>query len=63
MSLTLRCTTLLVLNELVDKINYAGNICVRGFDRRSRAPKPLGRRFHTPPSKMGKPFKKWHDDE
>ncbi|XP_017246804.2 DNA glycosylase/AP lyase ROS1 [Daucus carota subsp. sativus] len=33
---------------------WRGYVCVRGFDRESRAPKPLIARLHFPPSKLSK---------
>ena len=35
-------------------ILLAGFICVRGWDAKTGAPKPLAKRFHCPPSKIEK---------
>ncbi|KAK2643545.1 hypothetical protein Ddye_025308 [Dipteronia dyeriana] len=43
----------------IQRCFWRGYICVRGFERKYRAPRPLSRRFHTPPSKMGD---KWNDE-
>lgn len=34
-----------------DEISFVGFVCVRGFDRKSRGPRPLMARLHFPASK------------
>lgn len=36
------------------KICFAGYVCVRGFDRETRSPRPLLARLHFPASKKPK---------
>ncbi|KAL5832674.1 hypothetical protein ACOSQ3_016348 [Xanthoceras sorbifolium] len=46
----------------IQRCFWRGYICVRGFDRKIRAPRSLVKRFHTSPSQMGKPSEKWNDE-
>ncbi|KAK1551050.1 hypothetical protein Q3G72_029306 [Acer saccharum] len=46
----------------IQRCFWTGYICVRGFERKNGAPRPLSRRLHTPPSKMGKAYDKWNDE-
>ena len=45
--------------------NFAGYVCVRGFDQKTRAPRPLMARLHFPASKMprGTKGKGYAEDE
>ncbi|KAL8135862.1 DNA glycosylase/AP lyase ROS1-like [Apium graveolens] len=40
--------------EDIQRCFWKGFVCVRGFDRESRAPRPLLARLHFPPSKVSK---------
>ncbi|OVA04643.1 HhH-GPD domain [Macleaya cordata] len=40
--------------EAIQSCFWKGFVCVRGFDQKTRAPRPLLIRFHMPASKMGK---------
>ncbi|WCJ41712.1 demeter-like 1 [Euphorbia peplus] len=42
---------------------WKGFICLRGFDRQTRGPKPLAPRFHCSPSKMEKTPRKVNPDK
>ncbi|KAL8149978.1 hypothetical protein AgCh_006841 [Apium graveolens] len=42
---------------------WRGFVCVRGFDRETRSPRPLMARLHFPPSKATKGKEKKYDDE
>lgn len=39
---------------LTVKQHFAGFVCVRGFDQKSRAPRPLMARLHLSASKLSK---------
>jgi len=42
----------------------AGYVCVRGFDQKTKAPRPLMARLHFPASKMPRDAKgKWYADD
>lgn len=43
-----------LLTVLTRKLQFAGFVCVRGFDRKTRAPRPLMARLHFPASKLPK---------
>lgn len=45
------------LSNYLEQMN-AGFVCVRGFDRASRAPRPLYARLHFPASKLTRNGKK-----
>lgn len=49
-----RYTTLQLFKLIIHALIYgnAGFVCVRGFDQKRRAPRPLMARLHFPASKM-----------
>ncbi|XP_021278782.1 protein ROS1-like isoform X1 [Herrania umbratica] len=48
--------------EEIQKCCWKGVICVRGFERSTRAPRPLVRRFHCSPSNMEKVKRETRED-
>lgn len=46
----------------VNQNGSAGFVCVRGFDQKTRAPRPLMARLHFPASKLVKTRGKTNDD-
>ncbi|KAH7685626.1 Uracil-DNA glycosylase protein [Dioscorea alata] len=49
--------------EEIQQCFWKGFVCVRGFDRKSRAPRPLYARLHFPPSKAVRKGKKPVNEE